>query len=151
MVTSSKKTDVILVGVDGSDSSLDALQWAADQAKLAHASLEVLSAWEWPSVWGREPTWPPGWDPDEQTRKQLAKVVEAVLESTHKLDVRQVVVEGHAAPALVTAAEHADLLVVGRRGHRSVAGVLLGSVSMHCVTHAQCPVVVAHHRLPKAE
>ena len=86
MVTSSKKTDVILVGVDGSDSSLDALQWAADQAKLAHASLEVLSAWEWPSVWGREPTWPPGWDPKSSkpcsTRRTSSTSAKSSLRAT---------------------------------------------------------------------
>jgi nucleotide-binding universal stress UspA family protein len=50
------------------------------------------------------------------------------------------------APAiLLRAAEGADLLVVGSRGHGAFAGMLLGSVSQHCVHHASCPVVVVRH------
>jgi len=52
------------------------------------------------------------------------------------------VVEGHAAPVLLEAARGASLLVVGSRGHGEFTGMLLGSVSEHCVTHARCPVVV---------
>ena len=56
---------------------------------------------------------------------------------------------GHAAEVLIEASKEADLLVVGRRGHRAFAGMLLGSVSLHCVTGAFCPVVVVrgsdHH------
>ena len=138
------RTGVIVVGVDGSESSMDALRWAADQAALAHAPLEVVSAWSWPSAWGREPTWPPGFDPEEQTRTQLAEVVDSVLGTRHEHDLRQVVVEGHAAEVLVTAGEGAALLVVGRRGHGAFKDIFMGSVSMHCVAHASCPVVVIH-------
>ena len=140
------RTGTIVVGVDGSESSMDALRWAAGQATLAQAPLEVVSAWSWPSAWGREPTWPPGFDPEEQTRTQLAEVVESVLGPGRRPDLRQIVVEGHAAEILVSAAEHAALLVVGRRGHGAFKDIFMGSVSMHCVANASCPVVVVRQR-----
>jgi len=56
--------------------------------------------------------------------------------------VRPRVVEGQAGPVLVEAAEGADLLVVGNRGHGGLAEALLGSVGQYCVRHAPCPVVI---------
>jgi nucleotide-binding universal stress UspA family protein len=52
------------------------------------------------------------------------------------------VIEGHPAPALIEASRGADLFVLGSRGHGEFVGMLLGSVSEHCVTHAHCPVLV---------
>ncbi len=133
---------LIVVGVDGSEPSLDALRWAADQARLTGASLEVITTWEYPTSFGWAPAWPPDWNPGGDSRKALAEVVSNVLGQDTKIDVRQVVLEGHAAPALVNAAQRADLLVVGSRGHGAFAGMLLGSVSEHCATHSPCPVVI---------
>ena len=50
--------------------------------------------------------------------------------------------EGNAAQVLLDAAQGADLLVVGSRGHGGFTEALLGSVSQHCVHHAQCPIVI---------
>ena len=137
---------LIVVGVDGSESSIDALKWAANQARITDASLEVVTTWEYPNSFGWAPAWPPDWDPGGDATKALAKVLEEVLGTKPDIEVRQVVLEGHAAPALVQRAESADLLVVGSRGHGEFAGMLLGSVSEHCATHSPCPVVIIRRR-----
>jgi nucleotide-binding universal stress UspA family protein len=137
---------LIVVGVDGSESSIDALRWAAGQARLTGASVEVVTTWEYPNSFGWAPAWPPDWDPGGDAQKALAQVVDEVFGSGSGLDVRQVVIEGHPAPALVHASEKAELLVVGSRGHGEFAGLMLGSVSEHCATHASCPVVIFRTR-----
>lgn len=72
----------------------------------------------------------------------LADAVGQVVDEATSVPVRQEVVEAHPATALLAAAEHADLLVVGNRGHAGLTEALLGSVSQRCVHHARCPVVV---------
>jgi nucleotide-binding universal stress UspA family protein len=58
------------------------------------------------------------------------------------VQISQWVRQGNPAQVLIDAAADADLLVVGSRGHGGFAEVLLGSVCMHCVQHAPCPVAV---------
>ena len=78
--------------------------------------------------------------------------VDVVMTQLHaeypSLDIHAHVVEGHAGEVLVAASKPASLLVVASRGHRALAGVVLGSVGLHCVTMAACPVVV--YREPKS-
>jgi len=137
---------LIVVGVDGSQSSIDALRWAAGQAKLTGAALEVVAAWEYPTSFGWLPPWPTDYDAEKEAYRALDEIVRPVLADHPGLEIRQTVMEGHPAPVLVKAAEAADLLVVGSRGHGAFAGMLLGSVSEHCASHAACPVVVVRHR-----
>src|ERR1700733_6585743 len=133
----------IVVGVDGSESSLAALRWAARQAELTGAPLEIVSAWEWPvSYSGWETPLPPDYDPADEARRQLDKAVSAVLPPRDAIEVRQSVIEGHPAPVLEALSTTADLVVVGSHGHGEFAGMLLGSVSEHCVTRCHCPVAV---------
>ena len=134
----------IVVGVDGSQSSLAALRWGVRQAKLTGAPLDIVSAWEWPVSylgWGPPPV-PPDYDPADEARRQLDKAVSAVLTPGDAIEARQSVTEGHPAPVLEALSKTADLVVVGSHGHGEFAGMLLGSVSQHCVTHCRCPVVV---------
>ena len=58
------------------------------------------------------------------------------------ITVRPRAVEGHPAHVLIEASRGAELLVVGSRGHGAFSGMVLGSVSQHCVTQAHCPVLV---------
>jgi nucleotide-binding universal stress UspA family protein len=132
----------VVVGIDGSNSSLQALQWAARQAQLTASTLEVITTWEWPVSWGWNMPLPEGYNPAADAQAVVDTAIEAVRKAYPGLDVEGRVLEGHPAPALVDASRDADLLVVGSRGHGQFAGMLLGSVSEYCVGHAQCPVTV---------
>ena len=132
----------IVVGVDGSDASRDALLWAAGQAELVNGQLDVVMTWELPTNYGWVPPYPEDFDPEADTRRLLEATVAPVLADHPGLDVHTTVIEGHPAPVLIDAAQDAALLVVGSRGHGAFAGMLLGSVSEHCVTNAHCPVLV---------
>ena len=128
---------VIVAGVDGSQCSLEALRWAARQAELTGAELHAVMAWSLPEIYSYTPR-----DFQGDARKALKDAVEQALGHEPGVRVTAQVVEGHPAEVLVEASRGAQLLVVGCRGHGGFAGMLLGSVSEHCVGHAECSVVV---------
>jgi nucleotide-binding universal stress UspA family protein len=137
----------IVVGVDGSSGSRTALRWAMAHARLLDTRVEAVAAWQEPLVYRYSPdrslTTPDGDTIGTLTEKiLLATVAEVVAEGGPPVDVQTRTVQGHAAEVLLGAAAGAQLLVVGARGHNTFAGILLGSVSQHCIQHAPCPVVV---------
>ncbi|MGO8871993.1 MAG: universal stress protein [Acidimicrobiales bacterium] len=140
--TVSPPSHQIVVGVDGSSSSLLALDWAIHQAELTDASLLVVMAWHWPmsAGWGL-PSAPPS-SPDTDAVSTLEEVLESARREHNDVIIESRVVEGHPSPVLIEASSGADLLVVGSRGRGEFAGMLLGSVSAHCVSQAACPVLV---------
>jgi nucleotide-binding universal stress UspA family protein len=139
-------TERIVVGVDGSDTSKEALAWAIRQARLTGAKLVALTAWSYPAGFGWTPGFPDGFDPEADAKQVLEGVISEQTGAATDLVIEQVVVESHAAKALVEASNEASLLVVGSRGHGGFTGMLLGSVSGYCAAHARCPVVVVHPR-----
>ncbi len=132
----------IVVGIDGSPSSLDALDWAARQADLTGCSLEIVMTWLWPSSYGWAVPIPTDFDPEEDVRRSLETAVDRVRARYPNLRIDPRVVSGHPAPILVEASKGADLLVVGSRGHGEFVGMLIGSVSEFCATNGHCPVLV---------
>jgi nucleotide-binding universal stress UspA family protein len=132
----------IVVGVDGSEPALHALAWAARQAELTGTPLAVVTTWEWPTSYGWAFPIPSDFDPAAEAHKMLEQAVEPVRSSHPAISIEMQVVEGHPAPILVEKSLGADLLVVGSRGHGEFTGMLIGSVSEHCVTNAHCPVLV---------
>lgn len=132
----------IVVGVDGSPPSRRALHWAAREAEHLGATLQAVMTWRNPdpSMW--VPHERPATDPLALTRKALARIVEQTLGTDPAVKVEELAVEGPAARTLLDAAEGAEMLVIGNRGLGEFTGMLLGSVSLHCVSHATCPVVV---------
>jgi nucleotide-binding universal stress UspA family protein len=131
----------IVVGVDGFESSKAALRWAIHQAKLTGAVVEAVTAWHVPVGTG----WVPPADMPDYQDDAFAILTEAITEMCAvdpDVQVCPRVVEGRAGQVLVDAAQGADLLVVGSRGHAGLAEALLGSVGQYCVHHAPCPVVI---------
>jgi nucleotide-binding universal stress UspA family protein len=134
----------IVVGVDASEPSKEALRWAIRQAELTGAHLEIVIAGEIPSMayWSALPE---GIDFAKESGTALRQTIDEVLGADPKVSFHADVVEGHPAPILVERSKDADLLVVGSRGHGQFTGMLLGSVSEHCVAHSSCPVVVVRN------
>lgn len=135
----------VLVGVDGSASSKEALAWAARYAGLLGAQLEVVIVWHLPPAMGWETPLPTEWSPEDDARSVLQSEVEEVLGTAHPSETTLVVLEGPPAKVLIERAHSASVVVVGSRGRGHVAGMLLGSVSEALARHAPCPVVVVRH------
>jgi nucleotide-binding universal stress UspA family protein len=145
-MTAEGKTETVVVGVDGSPESGQALAWAARYAQSVGARVQAVLAWHYPSVAGGPP---PGTAPASVTSEVehsryeiLDKAIAAACGNQPGLQIERKVVYGHPAQALIDESKVADLLVVGHRGHGGFMGMTLGSVSTHCVQHASCPVTV---------
>jgi nucleotide-binding universal stress UspA family protein len=132
----------ILVGVDGSASSTEALAWAAAQAQASGGTVECLTSWIWPSAYGWDIALPDDLDPAADAQRVLDEALAPVRAEFPEVAFTTTVVEGRPSPSLVEASRRSDLLVLGSRGHGEFAGMLLGSVSAHCTAHAHCSVVV---------
>jgi nucleotide-binding universal stress UspA family protein len=142
--------EIIVVGVDGSEPSRQALRWAALQAERSTATLVAVIAWQPPEVFGAMiPPTGLAVDFSAEARNVLEHTVKSVLGSQPPVPMRIEVVQGRPALILDQASHRADLLVVGNRGRGALEEVLLGSVSLHCVFHAACPVVVVRPRRPR--
>lgn len=143
----------IVVGVDGSTCSINALRWAIRQTQLTDATLDAVIAWQYPVAVGGI-GWAPATGMDDTDYGELAAkalgTAIAQVAPPSSVRLRQLVVEGNAAQALLDAAKGADLLVVGSHGHGGFADALLGSISHRCVRHARCPVVVVHSAKSKS-
>ena len=135
----------IVVGVDGSPSSIKALQWALGQAEATGATIEAVHSWDVPVNYGAVAVMMPS---EEFVRGARAALDEAIEEATggeSVVPIERLVVEGHAAGVLLERSEGAELVVMGTRGHGGFVGALLGSVTQHVIHHASCPVVVVPH------
>ena len=135
----STKRPLVAVGFDGSPSAMSAVEWADDYARATGADIEVVTAWHYPSSYGVAVPLS-GWDPQLEAAKILDKAVAALHLPPER--IKTMSEHAYAADLLVRASEHADLVVVGNRGHNGFTGLLLGSVSSHVTHHARCPVVV---------
>ena len=139
----------IVVGVDGSDSSKAALRWAVHQAELTCSQIEAVIAWQYPPMiggFGLGPASAMALNFDEIAAKTLSDSIAEVVDPATPVRIVTAVTEGHPAQVLLRAADGADLLVVGSRGHGGFTGTLLGSVSQNCALHAPCPLIIVRAR-----
>jgi nucleotide-binding universal stress UspA family protein len=137
----------ITVGIDGSNHSVRALEWAANEAAVRHAPLTVLTVHLVPqSGWTGNPIIVP--QDAEEVEKERQAAEEMTLKVTSQLGEAQPAsvtvraVNGFPAQMLIEASRKADLMVVGSRGAGGFAKLMAGSVSNQVVHHAHCPVVV---------
>ncbi|MHA6783113.1 universal stress protein [Pseudonocardia saturnea] len=149
----------IVIGLDDSEGGRAALRFALHDAVRRGARLDVVAAFRIPGTRNAFEARPPA-EPSiaEITGAVRALVSGMVEEVVAELDpsvvpppVSVLAVGGSAGEVLVHTARNADLLVVGSRGHGRVAGAVLGSVSLHCMLHATCPVTVVQPGTVPAE
>ncbi len=134
----------VVCGVDGSSASLDALNFAANEARARRVSLVAVHTVYW-DLAGFDLIRPDAGQLREWGRGLLTEAVTRALgppEARQGLDVELAVVDGHPAGVLEQRAAESALLVVGTHGRSALGSALLGSVSGHCVRHAPCPVAV---------
>lgn len=138
----SKQSPKIIVGVDGSAASIEALRQAQTIGVAMGATVEAWACWDFPA--GYEAYLAAGIDGFAHAAEEsLASAMTEAFGPEQPRNVVPRLVHGPARTTLINASREASLLVVGRRGHGGFSG-LLGSVSSACVAHAHCPVLVVH-------
>lgn len=136
----------VVVGVDGSESSIEAVRKADQLAQAFGARLDVVCVWSYPiSNYG---VVPPEWYPDRDAARTVHDVADAVFGEKRPGWVHTSIHEGSPARVLIQQSDAADLIVTGSRGHGGFAGLLLGSVSAEIAAHAHCPVLIVHTPKP---
>lgn len=142
-MTTNTESLPIIVGVDGSPSSIAALRRAAEIGAALGIPLRAITTWEYPAMFD---TYYPidDWSPEGDAEKVLADSVAEAFPASPPSRFTQSVMQGPAARVLIEQSERASMLVLGSRGHGGFAGLLLGSVSTACAAHAHCPVLVMH-------
>ena len=133
----------IVVGVDGSTSSVHALQWARRVGEALGLGLDVVTCWDYPTSYGLAGG-SDAYRPDLDAVKLRDEAISTAFPDGRPIDLRTTALQGHPAQVLKDASTDAEMLVLGSRGHGGFAGLLLGSVSASCAEYASCPVVVVH-------
>ncbi|HUH53393.1 MAG TPA: universal stress protein [Microbacteriaceae bacterium] len=142
----SKDHGIIVVGVDGSEESVAALEWAVAEARLREAKVEAIMALDTPWTIMFSGSYTES-DYAEDARKLLDETVSGVIAKHPDVTITQSFVPRKPGLALIEAAQEADLLVVGSHGPGAIPGMHLGSVANFCVNRSPIPVVV--HRTPE--
>ncbi|WP_327381892.1 universal stress protein [Streptomyces sp. NBC_01207] len=140
---------LVIVGVDGSPSSLAAVETAAREARWRGAGLRVVHAFHWPVM--PVPLGPVPQDPAEREFRDVvenlvAEAVERARTVAPEVDVTHAVVTGEPLTVLEAQSRGAELMVVGSRGMGGFVGLLVGSTTVRIAAHGQCPVLVVREQ-----
>ncbi|MEW1952475.1 universal stress protein [Terrabacter sp. NPDC080008] len=141
---SDQQAGPVVVGVDGSASSKEALRWAARMAAVEGVPIRAVTAWDYPQAYNSPVD--VNWRPDVDAETVLRETLDEVFGDDRPAGLEAQVAHGPARTVLLEASKGATLLVVGSRGHGGFAGLLLGSVSSACAEHGHCPVLVVHEQ-----
>ncbi|MEU0216690.1 universal stress protein [Streptomyces sp. NPDC006265] len=142
-------TGLVVVGVDGSASSLAAVEAAAREARLRGAGLRVVHAFVWPAThvpFGSPPLGPPESGLQNMVDRMVAEAVERARTVWPEVDVSHVVLSGEPLTVLEAQSRAAALVVVGSRGMGAFVGLLVGSTAVHLAAHGRCPVLVVREQ-----
>lgn len=140
----------VVAGVDGSQSSLQAVRWAAREAGRRRAPLRIVAVVGWVDVSDQYDH--PRTGPDlrkvllRQARAYLTEAARAAVEAAPGQELEQEVLDGFAIPRLVDESRAAQLVVIGDRGLGGVAGLVIGSVAFALAAQGGCPVMVVRGR-----
>lgn len=133
----------IVVGVDGSRESGQALRFAVTLARRLGHSVRTITTWQWPSALNRDEPPFDHWTPEGDARATAASAIDAAADLfDDDVLVTSELLEGPAAAVLLEASRDAAFLVLGSRGLGGFRGLLVGSVSQECAQHAACSVVI---------
>jgi nucleotide-binding universal stress UspA family protein len=139
----------VVVGVDGSANARAALAFAIGEAVMRRSSLRVIAAVQLPdyglaslAMLELPSTEELVDDVLKAAQSRVDELVAAYGEGAGDVSIAVEAVPGHPGDVLCGAADDAELLVVGHRGRGASASRLIGSVGLHCVLHANCPVTV---------
>ena len=138
-------TGSIVVGVDGSASSLAAVDLAAAEARLRDVPLRVVHAFVWPFFGvplGPSPFGPAEGGLQHDAERVLDQAVERARHAAPDVGIDGEIVTGGGAAVLVAESRDAVMVVVGDRGLGGFSGLLVGSVAVQLAAHAECPVLV---------
>lgn len=133
----------MVVGVDGSDSSLEAVDWAVDEAARCGLPLRLVYASRWERYEGGRPSF----STDRPAEELMSEHIIASCAERAGLRNPEVKVSGEVMPddavsALLREGHDAGALITGSRGRSELVGLLLGSVSLAVAARAECPVIV---------
>lgn len=141
-----EKAACIIVGVDGSDSSLDGLRYAIRLASALKIKVKAITAWYYPVTFGDFGYIDPEWSPETDAKR----IIESAVNYTFWRKIPEwfsyETIEGNPSKVLIQESENAEMLIIGGRGIGGFSGLLLGSVSYACSAHSKCPILIMHNK-----